>query len=246
MEQPRLYDDLADWFHLLTAPEDYAEEAAVYREMIEASAHRPVVEVLELGSGGGNNASHLAAHWKLTLVDRSAAMLDQSRRLLPDLPHIVGDMRTVRLGRDFDAVFVHDACSYLTEDADLGALARTCATHLRPGGVALLCPDQTAETFVPGTDSGGRDGPDRSLRYFQWDWDPDPTDHLVRADFVYMLREGASMRVVQDIHIESAFPQAMWLEALEEAGLRATVLPFVHSEVEHPMVVFVGVQEGRG
>ena len=23
-----LYDELADWFHLLTAPEDYAEEAA--------------------------------------------------------------------------------------------------------------------------------------------------------------------------------------------------------------------------
>ena len=30
----RLYCDLATWFHLLTAPEDYAAEAGRYRDLI--------------------------------------------------------------------------------------------------------------------------------------------------------------------------------------------------------------------
>lgn len=34
----RLYGDLAGWFHLLTAPADYLEEAAIYRRVLEATA----------------------------------------------------------------------------------------------------------------------------------------------------------------------------------------------------------------
>jgi hypothetical protein len=31
---------------------------------------------------------------------------------------VEGDMRTTRLGRQFDAVFVHDAVCYMTTEAD--------------------------------------------------------------------------------------------------------------------------------
>ncbi|MEA2702730.1 MAG: hypothetical protein QOD63_675, partial [Actinomycetota bacterium] len=68
--------------------------------------------MLELGSGGGHNAVHLVADFAMTLVDLSDQMLDVSRRLNPGCEHVVGDMRTVRLGRSFDAVFVHDAVDY--------------------------------------------------------------------------------------------------------------------------------------
>src|SRR5262249_47768338 len=74
----RLYGELADWFHLLTAPEDYAEEAEFARELLVQTAEGPVRTVLELGSGGGNNASHLKATFELALVDVSPTMLDLS------------------------------------------------------------------------------------------------------------------------------------------------------------------------
>ena len=106
---PRLYGELAEWWPLLSAPEDYADEAAEYRRLIEEGARIPIREVLELGSGGGNNASHLKARFALTLVDRSPGMLEVSRRLNPECEHVQGDMRSVRLRRTFDAVFVHDA-----------------------------------------------------------------------------------------------------------------------------------------
>ena len=76
----KLYGELAPWFHLLTAPEDYADEADLYHTLIleEVPTAR---EVLELGSGGGNNASHLKAHFSLTLIDRSPGMLELSAGL---------------------------------------------------------------------------------------------------------------------------------------------------------------------
>lgn len=111
--------------------------------------------MLELGSGGGNNASHMKREFLLTLVDRSPGMLGVSRRLNPECEHVEGDMRSVRLGRTFDAVFVHDAIAYLTTEDDLRALFETAFEHCRRGGVALFVPDCVGETFEPATDHGG-------------------------------------------------------------------------------------------
>ena len=103
-----------------------------------ARRRRPVREVLELGSGGGNNAVHLKADLDLTLVDLNAEMVAVSQRLNPECVHAVGDMRTVRLGRTFDAVFVHDAIDYMLTEDDLRAAMVTAFEHCRPGGVVVL------------------------------------------------------------------------------------------------------------
>jgi SAM-dependent methyltransferase len=228
-QEPRLYGELSDWFHLLTAPEDYAGEAEVYRRLLEEIADGPVRTVLELGSGGGNNASHLKAHFELTLVDRSPAMLELSRSLNPECRHELGDMRDVRLGETFDAVFVHDAVAYITSEDDLAAAMETAAAHARPGGAVLFVPDFVAERFEPGTKAGGHDGESRALRYVQWVWDPDPGDTTYIADFAYLLRNGdGAVSCVHDRHVCGLFPRATWLSLLEaarvEAGSRAVAL----------------------
>ena len=68
---PKLYGELSSWFHLLSDPADYAEEAEFARGLMVESCSAPPETLLELGSGGGNNASHLKAHFKLMLVDLS-------------------------------------------------------------------------------------------------------------------------------------------------------------------------------
>jgi hypothetical protein len=225
-EQPRLYRELAQWFHLLTAPEEYAEEAERYRGLLIETAERPVETVLELGSGGGNNASHMKAHFTMTLTDLSPQMLAVSRTLNPELEQVEGDMRTVRLGREFDAVFVHDAVSYITTQADLAAVVETAFVHCRPGGAALFVPDHVRETFRPDTDCGGNDADGRGLRYLEWDWDPDPDDDTYVSDFAYVLREeDGSVRVEHDRHVCGAFRRKVWLTLLEEAGFRAERRP---------------------
>lgn len=216
---PSLYNELAGWFHLLTAPEEYADEAADYRDaFLSNSTDRPRT-LLELGSGGGNNAFHLKRDFECTLSDISPAMLEMSRKINPECEHVVGDMRTLRLEREFDAVFVHDAIMYLTTEDDLRRVMETAFIHCRPGGVAVFAPDCFRETFQPGTDHGGHDGDGRALRYLEWTWDPDPADTTCVVDFAYLLMEsGREPRVVHDRHVFGVFPRSTWVRLLEEAG----------------------------
>src|SRR5215207_10174603 len=114
-----MYSDYAPWFHLLTAPPEYAEEADRFRRLLEPSNGERKHRLLELGSGGGNNASHLKHSFDCTLTDLSPQMIALSRTINPELEHIEGDMRTLRLGRTYDAVLVHDAVMYMTTEANL-------------------------------------------------------------------------------------------------------------------------------
>jgi SAM-dependent methyltransferase len=236
-ESPRLYRELADWWPLLSAPEDYAEEAAEYTRLILDASNGEVRTVLELGSGGGNNASYMKASFELTLVDRSPQMLDVSRRLNPECEHLEGDMRSARLGRTFDAVFVHDAIAYMTTEDDLREVFATAVEHCRSGGVALFVPDAVTETFEPAADHGGHDGPDRALRYLEWTWDPDPDDTTVRMDLTYVFHEPddsvpsrVAVRVVHDEHVCGLFPRATWLSLIKDAGFEVRPVPLTHDE----------------
>jgi SAM-dependent methyltransferase len=245
-ELPRLYGELASWWPLLSAPAEYAEEAAFYQRLLLETARRPCATLLELGSGGGNNASHLKTRFRMVLVDRSPGMLEVSRALNPECEHVEGDMRAVCLGRRFDAVFVHDAVSYLTTEADLRQAIETAYVHCEPGGAALFAPDHVRETFRPSTDHGGHDGETRGLRYLEWTWDPDPADSTYVADYAYLLRDGdGSVRVERDRHVGGLFSRADWLRLLAEVGFEPRRVPFDHSELEPGTYeLFVGRRPG--
>jgi SAM-dependent methyltransferase len=240
MEFMKLYDELADWWPLMSAPEDYEEEAGVYGDLLVASGVTPLHSVLELGSGGGNNASHMKSRFDLTLVELSPRMLDVSKRLNPECEHHRGDMRTVRLGRQFDAVFVHDAICYMTTIDDLRRAVDTAFVHCRPGGVALFCPDHVTETFESSSDHGGHDGIGRALRYLEWSWDPDPSDNTYLVDYAFLLRTGSDTRVVHDRHVEGLFSESAWLDVLRSAGFDGHPQAYKHSEVDRPIDMFLG------
>ncbi len=230
---PKLYGRLASWWPFLSSPRDYEEEAAFYQQALVSACTRPARTLLELGSGGGNNASHMKARFDLTLVEPSPGMLDVSRSLNPECEHIQGDMRTLRLGRVFDCVFVHDAVCYMTTEADLCRAIETAFIHCEPGGSALFCPDHVRENFAPGNDKGGHDGKGRALRYLEWTWDPDPSDTTYIVDYAYLLRKAdGSVQVEHDRHVEGLFARGDWLRLLAEVGFEPSVEPLVHSEVE--------------
>ncbi len=240
---PRLYKDLAEWYPLLTPVEDYAEEAAFYRRLFEAGCRRTPRTLLDLGSGGGHNAAHLKATLACTLVDVAPAMLALSRRLNPECEHVVGDMRSIRLGRLFDCVLVHDAIAYMTSRADLSSAIATAFQHTAPGGASIFQPDFVLETFVPGTDTGGSDGGGRALRYLEWRWQPAPGGSTYLTEMVYLLRdETGAVEVAHDRHVMGLFPRAAWLESIASAGFEPLAVPFEDSSCDLGREVFLGLR----
>ncbi|MDH5196853.1 MAG: class I SAM-dependent methyltransferase [Gemmatimonadota bacterium] len=243
-ELPALYRELADWWPILSAPEDYAEAAHFYqRVLLSACAFTPRT-LLELGSGGGNSASHLKQHFEMTLVDLSPNMLKVSQKLNPECEHVLGDMRTARLGRQFDAVFIQDAIVFMLSKQDLTMAIETAFLHCRPGGAALFAPDYTRETFEASTTHGGHDRGNRCLRYLEWTWDPDIADTTYISDMVYALRdETDEVRCLHDRHTCGLFGHDDWLAMMAQAGFKAKALPFEVGEIEpSPAHVFFGLK----
>lgn len=236
----RLYDELTPWYRLIDPPQDHADEAAAYVRALRSAIKGRAETLLELGSGAGHNALFMKEHFRCTLTDVSPRMLALSRELNPDCEHLAGDMRTVRLQREFDAVFVHDAVCYITTLDDLRRVADTAFVHTRPGGAALFAPDYVRERFGDTSVPMAYDKEGKSIRGVEWAWDPDPTDTQYRVDYLLLLRDGGAVSPVHDVHDEGLFSIAQWTSVLEGAGFGVTLVERPLDEAGQTDRVFVG------
>ncbi len=187
--------------------------------------------ILELGAGGGHSLCHLARDFEAVAVDLSPAMIEQSSRLNPTVEHHVADMRTVRLGRLFDAVLVHDAIDYMTTVADLRSMFGAASAHLPPGGVLLVAPTYLRRTFVDHQIEYDRNTNDQiDLTYVSHVHAPTPApgsgpgnakgaaDTTFELAILLLIRERGRLRIEEDRHTCGLFSESTWLELLAAAG----------------------------
>jgi hypothetical protein len=229
MPENRLYNDLAWLWPLVSKPEDYANEAAYWRTAIRKHLGEGRHDILELGVGGGNNLSHLTSDFQATAIDLSPGMLEHSKKLNPTVEHLVGDMRTVRLDRTFDAVLIHDAINYMLTEDDIRAVLATASVHLRSGGLLVMAPDYVKETFKDGTlHHNVNSDSETTLTFVEYDYDPDPEDTTYKAVLLFLIRRGGNLQVEEDHHTAGLFADSRWVELIEEAG-------FLPERFEYPV-----------
>lgn len=235
---------MADWWQVFSPTIEYVDEAAFFGKLFKDAG---VSTLLELGSGGGNVASFLKNDFEMTLTDLSPEMLENSRRQNPDCEHFLGDMLDLRLDRTFDGVFIHDAIMYMLSEAELRSAFETAYEHCKPGGTLIVAPDCTRETFKAITRYDGNDMelPDtRSVRYIQWNTDPDPEDTKFDCDFIIALKNGSDLRTIVDRQTCGLFSRKTWLDLLDISGfdVKAVEDTSMADEENERAEVFVGVR----
>jgi len=219
----KLYEELAEWYLLLTRLDDYKEEAECFHEILSKNISKPGLTMLELGSGAGYNAYFLKQWYEVTLTDLSEKMLDLSRKINPECEHVQGDMKELRLNQTFDIVFIHDAICYMKYEEDLRKAIATAFVHCKPGGIVLIIPDYVKEIFKPHTNHGGEDGDGKSLRYLEWVTGLN-ADGTYNVDFILALRENDTVKTFHEKHVEGLFSESEWLNFLTAAGFTPTSL----------------------
>ena len=216
---PRLYDDLAWLWPIVSPPEDYREECAEYRQLIEQRSRRPVGSLLHLGCGGGHHDRHLRRHFAVTGVDRSPAMLALARRLNPQVTYRLGDLRELRLGEAFDTVVLLDAVAYMLSPDGLRAAFETAFAHLRPGGVFLTVVEATLERFRQNrTWTSVHTSGDTEVVLVENVYDPDRSDATYEVTFLYLIRRHGGLTIEKDRHTCGIFALHTWLDLLTEVG----------------------------
>ena len=236
----RLYDDLAWLWPIWGSAEEYADYCNHVARLMREHAQIPVNSLLNIGCGGGKNVFNLKRHYDVTGLDLSSRMLELAKDLNPECEFVQGDMRTFFLQQMFDAVLVDDAVSYMASRVDLRATFEAAWRHLCPGGVMVVCPDDTKETFVQNqtvvTPAVGKRNPaDVEVVFVENSYDPDPDDDHYEETIVYLIREGGKLRVETDRHILGLFALDVWRETLAEVGFRIHEETYVERDKEYVM-----------
>ncbi|MEM7682368.1 MAG: class I SAM-dependent methyltransferase [Planctomycetota bacterium] len=255
MTLPALYDQWAELWPYLQGPEDVAEETAAIEALLVEQLGLPELgrpdgahingadkpTLVEFGAGGGATLAGLARRFDCTAVDLSPAMLEHVAALDLPIHTVCADMRTARLGKTFDALLCADAIDHLSTREDAQAALQTLAAHLRPGGVAIVAPTYTDETFVDGDWSAFRrpdDDPahDAIVRTLSPDLDAGPeltvmsVAHRLAPDAeafeltVAIVRRdapGGVAHLIEDRQRCGLFAESFWLESLGGAGFEA-------------------------
>ncbi len=227
-DQRRLYGDLAWIWPIVSPPEHYVEEAGLFRKLIEKNSRAKVRTLLHLGCGAGHIDLTLKRHFRITGIDLSEKMLAIARPLNPEVVYCQGDMRTVRLRKEFDAVVIADSITYMLSKRDLRKAFVTAWTHLKPGGVFCTYAELTVERFeqnkteVTTCERGGIE-----IVFIENTFDPDPKDTTCELTCVYLIRERGRLRMETDRHIAGLFRLGTWNDLLEDVGfdVRQTVYP---------------------
>ncbi len=224
-DQRRLYGDLAWAWPIISPPEDYVEESEKFVKIIRKHSKIQVTTLLHLGCGGGHNDCALKKHFKVTGVDVSRSMLEIARKLNPEVSYLVGDMRTVRLGKVFDAVAIFDSIDYMLTEEELHSAFTTAFMHLKPGGAFLTYQENSLGRLKQNhTEYSTHSKGDIIITFVENNYDPDPTDTTRESLFVYLIRNKGQLRIETDRHVIGIFPREAWLTLLRETGFSVEIL----------------------
>ncbi len=198
-----------------------------------------------MACGGGMNAYNLKQHFAVTGIDLSQPMLDIAVRQNPECTFLLADMRTCALGQEFDSIYVDDGIVHMNSRADLTALFHTAYRHLRPGGVMVVEPDNTKDTFRQNltrvSELKSPEKPDNvDVAIIENYYDPDPTDETYEGILIFMIREDGELRIETAPSVEGLFTLATWQSLLAEAGFE--VYEEYHPEQRHHLPVFACVK----
>jgi ubiquinone/menaquinone biosynthesis C-methylase UbiE len=232
-----------DW---LADPAEYEDEVMVYVDLIKRTAAEPPSTLLHLGSGAGGHDSIFKRHFAVTGVDLSLGMLNKARVAHPDIDYLEGDMRTLRLNRQFDAVVIPDSIDYMASQDDLWLAIKTAVAHLKNSGV-LLVVAKTEETFQNNNFAytGEKDGVHVTLLENNYINPFRPNTY--EATFVYLIRQQGELTIQIDHQVLGLFSQATWEKVFNDAELtmQKTNLNGIYDKYlvgdgEYPLTVFIG------
>ena len=147
-----MFSKSAAYYDVIYSFKDYQAEAetlaAVIRENLRSGGNR----LLDVACGTGQHITYLKKHFAVEGLDISEELLTVARQRNPLVPFHHGDMIDFDLGRRFDVVTcLFSSIGYVRTIENLTQAVCCMARHLVPGGVTLIEPWFTPDTWRAGT-----------------------------------------------------------------------------------------------
>ena len=145
------YSKLAQYYDDMYNEIDYKGHSSRLHEIIRENKKTSDNKLLDVACGTGTHIKYLQDHYDATGYDLSNEMLEVARKKCPNTDFIQGDMVSLNLGRKFDVITcLFGSISYLTKEKDLATTIKKFSQHTFTGGVVIIEPIFTKETYHDG------------------------------------------------------------------------------------------------
>jgi SAM-dependent methyltransferase len=226
-----VYSKVARIYDLLytgTGIKDYPAESETLHAIIQ-EASPGARTLLDVACGTGAHLEILRRWYEVEGVDLSPQMLDVARARLRDVPLHVADMRTLDLGRKFDAVTcLFSAIGYVREPGEMRSTILRLANHVAPGGVLIVDgwvrPEDWGDKYRGDPDVAS----DEETTVVRLTFSR-RTGSITEMDLHHLVRGADGIDHFVEHHRLALVPTAQYVAAFEAAGLTARVVPFMPS-----------------
>lgn len=136
-----VFQNYAKYYDLFYREKDYRSEVDF---VVQLGGFEPPMSILDLGCGTGGHAIPLAQRaFQVTGVDLSETMIEQAKEKALEnqlnAGFFLGDIRSVNLGKKFDAVIsMFAVMGYQTRNDDFYSALQVAHNHLSVGGLFIF------------------------------------------------------------------------------------------------------------
>jgi len=148
-----MFSQTAQYYDIIyQSMKDYGAEADKLTAIIHQYSRSTGNRLLDVACGTGLHLSYLKQHFQVEGLDLDEQLLAIARQRNPAVPLHHADMTDFALGRTFDVVTcLFSAIGYVRTLANLSRAVQCMTQHLSAGGVLLIEPWFTPETWRPET-----------------------------------------------------------------------------------------------
>ncbi|SES00842.1 class I SAM-dependent methyltransferase [Salipaludibacillus aurantiacus] len=247
MSHWKAYEELAWTEFIISSLDDYEEEASAIIQSLDiktgadTGSFKP--DLLHFGCGAGGHDYYFKQAFDVTGVDISHGMLQNAQKINPEVTYLYGDMRSVTIGKSFDAVVFPESLMYMTTVDDIRQALQNAAAHLKPHG-KILVTVHTKEEFQPHNFAyaGEKDGVHVTL--FENNYIVSETAY--EAAMVYLIRNKKGLEIHHDVHTVGLFPYGVWTGLFSKLNLDFKEWHMAHlydrnilDEGDYPQTYFV-------
>ncbi|MGQ4876199.1 MAG: class I SAM-dependent methyltransferase [Promethearchaeia archaeon] len=147
-----MYEEYAELYDLIYHYKDYKGEVKKIKKLIKKYKRSKGNKLLDVACGTGTHLKFLQEGFQCTGLDKSEQLLKIAKAKVKNVIFIKEDMLKMDLDEKFDVITcLFSAINYVKTLSNLKKVLMNFYNHLNEGGIAILEPFFTKETYLAGT-----------------------------------------------------------------------------------------------